>query len=73
MITRLSKNKIKSNQEFIKNSKLNRFLNAFPKLGSYPGGSNIATVNIPLGSSQDIIYPSIVDESPRWVSVNQNY
>jgi hypothetical protein len=46
-----------------------RILNDFPKFGSNPDGSTIDTLNIPLGSSQDIIYPNIIDERPNWVNV----
>ena len=71
MITRPSKNNIKSIQELIKSKNFKRFLNNDPLLGTYPDGSNIATLNIPLGTTQDVIYPDINDEHPNWVNVWQ--
>ena len=72
MITRHSKNKKSSIQEFIKRANLKRFLNGGALFGSYPGGSNIATLNIPLGTSQDIIYPNINDGRPWDLTINQD-
>ena len=64
LITRRSKNKIGPIQEFIKSANSKRILNNKPLFAAYPDLSNIATLNIPLGTSQDIIYPNIIDEWP---------
>ena len=58
-------------QELIKSASVKRILNNFPLFGTYPGDSNIATLNIPLGTSQTITYPAIVDEDITKVSVKQ--
>jgi hypothetical protein len=60
-------------QEFNKSPNFKRFLNSDVRLGSYSDGSKIATLNIPLGTSQDITYPNINDDHPYWVDVSQSF
>jgi hypothetical protein len=69
LITRY--HKIAAIQELIKSENSKRLLNNDPLFSTYPGGSIIATLTIPLGTSQDVIYPSINDEHPTWVEVRQ--
>jgi hypothetical protein len=69
LITRY--HKIAPIQELIKSENSKRFLNNDPLFSTYPGGSIIATLTIPLGTTQDVIYPSINDEDPTSVDVRQ--
>ncbi len=39
---------------------------------TYTNETNIATLNIPLGTSQTITYPTIVDDEPSDVHISQN-
>jgi hypothetical protein len=40
--------------------------------GTYTNGTNIATLNIPLGTSQTITYPAVVDDRTSKVYISQN-
>jgi hypothetical protein len=39
---------------------------------TYTNGTNIATLNIPLGTSQTITYPAVVDDHTEKVNISQN-
>jgi len=40
--------------------------------GTYTNGTNIATLNIPLGTSQTITYPTLIDGYTSKVDISQN-
>ncbi len=51
---------------------LKRSLNSLALFGTYTNGTNIATLNIPLGTSQTITYPTLIDGDTSKVDISQN-